>query len=473
MVFNDIREFITEAERLGEYKLVEGADWDLEIGFITEWQGYLPNSPLVLFDKIKGYPPGYRVVTNLFTTPRRTAVALGFPGEPKGIELVKQIRDKLSKGFEMLPPVEAKTAPVKENIYRGDEVDLFKFPTPKYHRLDGGRYIGTGHIVIMRDPDDGWVNCGTYRLQIQSKSTVTIVIVPGKHGDLIMRKWWSKGLSCPVAIATGLDPMLFGAGTFDLGRGTSEYDFVGGWRGKPIEVTPGLTVDLPIPATAEIVLEGELIEGETADEGPFGEYSGYYGGPVTKRPVVRVNAILHRNNPIIHGAPPHIITPAYSLAHTQLRAANAWNLLDKLVPGVKGVWMPNYDGVIVSIEQQYLGHAKQTGLAVLGIPPTSFLQTFIIVVDDDIDPSNLDEVIWVLTTRCDPATSIDIVRGIRSHVTHPQINPEKKKRGDYTSSCAIILACRPYEWKDEFPPTIRSSPEELEKVREKWGVLFQ
>ncbi len=475
MVVNGIREFITEVECLGEYKLIEGADWNLEIGLITEWQSYLPNSPLLLFDNIKGYPPGYRVVTNLFSSPRRTALALGFPSEPKGMELVKQIKDKLSQ-LKMLPPVEIKAAPVKENVYLGDEVDLFKFPSPIWHRRDGGRFIGTGDAVIMKDPNEGWVNVATYRVQVQSKSTVTIYMAPGRHGNLILRKWWSKGLGCPVAIATGFDPMLYSACVSDIEHGVSEYDFAGGLRGEPVEVIRGVTVDLPIPAGAEIVLEGELIEGETADEGPFAEYAGYYASGKQPRPLVRVKAILHRNNPIIHGAPPLMLASAQAPAFNAQKAAVVWSQLDKLVPGIKGVWQPDYaplSPTIVSVEQQYLGHAKQVAMAIHSIRGGSTGQPYVIVVDDDIDPSNITEVLWALTTRCDPATSIDIVRGLRSTPLLPPIAPDKRKRGDFTLSSALMVACRPYDWRDEFPPTIKSSPEELKTISEKWGDYFE
>ncbi len=203
MIFNDMREFITEVERLGECKLIEGADWDLEIEAITAWQAEAGNSPLLLFDKIKGYKAGYRVVTNLFNTPKRVALAFGLPREVKGIELVKAWREKTRKALKLIPPVEVDYGPIKENIHTGDDIDLFEFPTPKWREQDGGRYIGTGDMVITRDPDEGWVNCGTYRVQIQDKSTASVMIVPGHHGDIMRQKYWAKGQSCPVAVTCG------------------------------------------------------------------------------------------------------------------------------------------------------------------------------------------------------------------------------------------------------------------------------
>src|SRR3989304_1978795 len=143
-MFNDIREFIEVAKKSGECKVVEGADWDIEIGAITDLSAELPNPPVLLFDKIKGYEAGFRVVTNQFSTAKRTALALGLPLEARGIELVRALRDRLKAGLPSLPPVEVETGPVKENILTGDAVDLYRFPTPKWHEHDGGRYIGTG-----------------------------------------------------------------------------------------------------------------------------------------------------------------------------------------------------------------------------------------------------------------------------------------------------------------------------------------
>lgn len=478
-MFNDIREFIRKMDEVGECKIVEGADWDLEIGLITEWQSSVPKNKLLMFDKIKGYPPGFRIATNLFSTVERTALALGLPSSIasiKKMEVVKALKEKLKEGYSrLIPPIVTEDAPVKENIYLNDQVDLFKFPTPKWHKSDGGRYIGTGHAVITMDPDEGWVNLGCYRVEIQDKSTLTIWMVPGRDGDLMIRKWWARGVNAPVAIAIGLDPILWGASHFDLPWGISEYDYTGGYRGKPVEVTRGITVDLPIPARAEIVLEGEMVQGETREEGPFGEFTGYYATGVTQVPSVRVKAILHRNSPIIHGAPPLLITSAWTLAHSYRRAANAWIELDKLIPGITGVWLQDYGSyrpLVISIKQLWDGHARQVAMLALSIHQTGFNNRFVIIVDEDIDPSDPQQVLWALATRCDPENQIDIIKGTRGSVIDPVLHPDKKKRGELGLSTAIIVACRPFPWIKEFPPTIASTPEDLKGVQEKWGKFF-
>ena len=476
MIFNDLREFIAEAEKRGDVKVIEEADWNLEIGLITEWQIAQPNNPLLLFKNIKGYPPEYSVATNLFGTPARTALALGLPADMKRLDIVRALRDIYSKGFTPIPPVEVDNAPVKENILTGDDIDLFKFPVPKWHARDGGRYIGTGNAVITRDPDEGWVNLGNYRVQAHDKSIATIYMSPGRHGKNMRNKYWERGQNCPAAVAIGMEPILYGSAHSDVPKGISEYEYTGGFRKKPVEITRGVTTDLPIPATAEIVLEGEMIESQTVSEGPFGEWTGYYASGFREEPIFKVNAILHRNNPVLQGNPP-LRSPYYALAHNLRRSATAWVELDRQIPGIKGVWLLDDAAynmiVVVSLEQRYPGHAMQAAMGITFSHATNYMNRFVIAVDDDIDPSNMQDVLWAVATRCEPAADIDILRQMRGTPLDPSLPPEKRRMGDFTHSTAIINACRPYAWKDEFPETIMSTPEELESIKNKWGKLFQ
>ena len=153
-MFNDLREFIKEAEDLGQVKVIEGADWNVEIGTITELSQCKSDQPLLLFDKIKGYPPGYRIAANPMTSYNRLALCLGLPLNLRGIEQVRAYREKI-RDYKPVPPVYVETGPVKENVTVGEDIDLFKFPAPQWHEYDGGRYIGTGCSVIQKDPDSG------------------------------------------------------------------------------------------------------------------------------------------------------------------------------------------------------------------------------------------------------------------------------------------------------------------------------
>jgi UbiD family decarboxylase len=477
-MYNDLREFIEEARKAGELTQIDGADWDLEIGTITHLAGDKGNSPVLLFDHIKGYPAGFRVVTNQFTTGRRTALSLGLPVEARGLDLVRALRDRI-KHIPLIPPVEVESGPVKENIITGENVDLLMFPTPKWHEHDGGRYIGTGSVGVIRDPEEGWINLGTYRTQLHDRNTVTMSMVPGHRGEMIRRKWWERGLPCPVAIACGQDPTLWAASQWDgLQRGVSEYEFAGGLRGEPVVVTRGVFTDLPIPATAEIVLEGEIlpIDVETRQEGPFGEWCGYYAGGVRTMPAVRIKAILHRNDPILQGNPPHRYPSIWSVGKHIQKAAYLWAELDRQVPDIKGVWVMEegalHSIIVVSIKQSHPGHAKQAGLLSAVSSATNFQNRWVVVVDDDIDPSNVSQVLWAIGTRVDLDNGIDVVKNCLSGTSNPMLSPEMKRLGINEMSRGIITACKPFAWKDKFPPSVEPSPELAAKIREKWKTIL-
>ena len=474
-MYQDLREFIDEVEKLGELRRIDNADPHLEIGSITEVAASSSSCPMLLFDNIKGYAPGYRIVTNLLHTPRRLALALGLPLDMKGVPLVQAWKDKLTS-IGRLAPVEVSKGPITENIVSGKDVDVSALPVPKYHELDGGRYLGTGAMTIVRDPDNGWVNLGVYRLQVHDRSTLGIYALANRHGRLIWQKYWSKKESCPVAVCTGTHPTLFlAAGTpVQAGYGVSEYDVAGWLRGQPVQVIRGELTNLPVPATAEIVLEGEIppFEVESRLEGPFGEATGYYASGARGEPVIQVKRIMYRNKPILHGAPP--MKPLPGLAHwaVQSQAPIIWRELERAdIPGIRGVWLHGNQFAVISLKQHFPGQAKQALLVAAGCRAAE-LSRFIVVVDDDIDPSNIAEVIWAMGTRCEGAEYIDIIRGRPVSGIEPRIKPEDRECNNMTMSQVLIDACRPYHWKDAFPPVNEVSVELKAKVMEKWGHVL-
>ena len=478
-MFDDLRQFIARVSELGELKQVDGADWDLEIGAITEIEAESPDARLLLFQNIKGYPPGFRVASNLFNTSRRIALAFGLPLHLSGTALVRAMKERIDKGITLIPPVYVTSGPVTENVFTGDDVDIMKFPSPRWHKDDGGRYIGTNGIVITRDPDAGWVNFAPQRVQVHDRNTAAIFMATGRHNDIIRRKYWAQGKSCPVAVSCGQEPLLFAAGDWPVTWGTSEYDFAGGLKGTPIKVIKGITTDLPLPATAEIVLEGELLPPGAGSviEGPFGEWPGYYAGGARPETIFRVNSLLHRNQPIIQGGRAIVNPAGWTLGRHIWRAALVWHELERQIPGVTGVWVVGEAGInsmiVASIRQMYPGHAKQTVELLSCLQATALNLSYAIIVDEDIDPSNMSELIWALGTRTDPAESIDILHHTRATPAHPMISPEKRDRSDYTHSTAQIIACRPYHWKDKFPKPAKSSAADLKATREKWAQLWE
>jgi UbiD family decarboxylase len=402
-------------------------------------------------------------------------LTLGLPLEARRVELVGKLREKLKEPFKPLTPVEVKDGPIMENIDTNNEVDLFEFPTPRWLSMDGGRYLGTGDAVIVRDPDEGWVNLSTQRLQIHDKNTATVFSEPGKHLDMIRRKYWARGQSCPIAVTCGSHPMYVSVGGMRIPWGVSEYDWLGWWLKEPVKVVRGPMTGLPIPADAEIVLEGEMVppEVETRLEGPFSEWTGHYS-PARQEPVFKVKSILHRDNPIILAVLPFLGRGGTGHQVAQvMRAAQVWNLLDTLVPGVKGVWvyfeLGGIDNIVIALEQKYGGHAKQAATAALG--QMSYLTKFVIVVDEDVDPSNLRHVLWAVGLRSEPE-EWETIKGTWSGYLDPLISPQKREIGDLTHSTAIILACKPYYWIKDFPPAVNEDPELELRVKEKWGDML-
>lgn len=470
---SDLREFVDKVQELGELRVIEGANWDIEIGAASMLAAAAPNPPAILFDKIKDYKPGYRVLATHCTTNKRIALILGLPLPSSRQELVRKLRDKLSEPLKLVPPVEVKKGPIMQNIHTGSEVDLFSFPVPKWLPGDGGRYIGTGVGVIMKDPEEGWHNIGCYRVQVHDRSTATIHFSTGKHGDVIRKKYWERGQNCPVVVTCGGEPLLVEIAAMRIPWGVSEYDYAGWWRGEPVQVIKGPTTGLPIPASAEIALEGELVppEVETKEEGPFSEYTGHYT-PTRPAAAFKVKCILHRNDPIILGILPFLGVGVVSEVWSITRSSLLWSALDKIVPGVRGVCGFREFGdraLVISIEQQYGGHAKQAALAAIG--QLSYDLKYVIVVDDDVDPFNLREVLWALAWRANPE-EVDLIRSSWCSSIDPLLSPQKRQAGDFTHTAAVILACKPYHLKKDFPPSIEISSEIQRKVQEKWGDLL-
>lgn len=466
-MYRDLREFISLVDELGALRRIDGADPMLEIGGITEVAAGMADCPALLFDNIKGYKPGYRVLTNTTVSPQRAAMALGLNSSLRPLEALRAWMDKRAN-LKMIDPVVVKDAPYLENSFRGKDVDLSILPAPHWHPQDGGPYIGSGSLVIMGDADDGWVNASIYRVQVHGKTQVTIQFDhQGRHGAMISRKYWEKGKPCPVAIVNGQDPSLFIAGFEYLPAGQSEYAFAGAIKGTPIEVYPGPVTGLPIPAYAESVLEGELmpISEVSLLEGPFGEFTGYYAADKKPAPVMNVTAIHHRNNPILLGSPP--MKPPRFHFGLPFRGAGIWsNLISNGITDVVGVWQHvSQLMTVVALEQRYAGHAKRAGLIAAA---NSYMGRLVVVVDEDVDPSNLADVMWAVTTRSEPSEQVDIIRGGWSSGLDPRLTPEDRERGLTQNSKMIIDACRPFAWRDRYPKTSALSIAETREIEDKW-----
>jgi UbiD family decarboxylase len=477
MNFENLRDFIKLAEEMGELRKFDGVDWDLELGGITEIMAE-KEGPALLFDNIKDYPSGYRLISNVFTSRKRTALLLRLPGEASKIELLNAWRQK-SKEFKPLPPVQVKTGPVLENIQQDGAVDLYSFPTPRWRENDGGRYLASGCCCITKDPDTGAINVGTYRGMIQGKNQISIKMSKGKHGRMMMEKYHSRGEPCPIAVTIGDDPTMVYAAFSPRPWGENEYDYAGWLRGRPVEVITGPVTGLPIPAQAEIVLEGEippLDQMELPQEGPFGEWAGYYADTsIGEVPLMNVRAVLHRNNPIIFGFPP-LKPPAVYPTALPLGGAQVWEQLEKAgIPDIKGVWGFVFGAHIgffqvISIKQRYAGHAKQALMVAAGCHGGAYGGRFVVVVDDDVDITNPQEVIWAMSTRCNVRDGIDFIKDVWTTPVDPAIPPEQRKAKQYTSDRILINACRPYSRIDSYPKVNKVKDSYRAELKNKWNI---
>jgi len=475
--WNDLREWLGLVEAAGELKHVRGAGSEEDIGAITEMLDHNENSPCVLFDEIPNFQPGYRVLSNSMGSRKRQAITLGLDPAGASHERLLQFWRDILKGFTPIPPVQVKRGSIQENVLRDNEVDLSRFPAPIWHPLDGGRFIGTASVNIMRDPDTGAINAGTYRNQVFDKNSIGIRVAPPHHGGIIKEKYMQRGQPCPIVTVVGADPLLFLASCVEgLSFGQSEFDWAGGVRGKPIEVIQGEVTGLPIPAHAEIALEGFVTTDEFRKEGPYGEWMGYYQDGYEKDRVVRIHRIYHRNNPIIlgcpQGKPPH--EDNRFLAY--LRSGMIWDQLEKAgVPGVCGVWSPPEGGnrlmTVVAIKTQYLGHSKQAGLIASQCAGAVEMNRLTVVVDEHVDVTSLQDVVWAIVARCDPERGVEIIKDAKGSRIDMAIAPDRRELK--ANSRMIIDATTPFEWKNHpLAGNIISTPERSRATREHWGWIL-
>jgi len=402
---------------------------------------------------------------------------MGLPVDLSGVEFLYAWRKKLA-AFKPVPTEQVEGGPVCENQMEGDQVDLYKFPTPSWHELDGGPYIGTGCGVVTKDPETGKINIGTYRVMVQNKNTVSVKMNMGKHGRLAFERSRAAGKPLPVAITLGQGPSVFLAAQMPLPPDVNEYEFAGFLQGSPVPVVRGAVTGLPIPANAEVVLEGEMPpmrDEEMPREGPFGEWPGYFTeANVGETPVMVVKRVYYRNNPIILGAPP--LKPPASYLPISLGAVTLWEQLEKAgIPEVKGVWGFVYGGqpgpfTVIAINQRYAGHSKQALLVAAGARAGAYGGKFVVVVDDDIDITNPHDVIWAIATRCYVRDGIDVVKSVWASVCEPAMPPEERSPKGYVSDRVLIDACRPFRWMDDFPAVNTFEKEFKDKVAAKWKI---
>jgi UbiD family decarboxylase len=475
--FDDLGGFIDICKKADNWQEIRKAHWDLEIGTLVEAVAERSEDPpLLLFDEVEGYPEGYRIASLIYASAKRVALALGLSPDAPKIELSRLAARRLG-AVEPIEPREVDDGPVLQRQWTGSDIDLLSLPVLRFHAGDGGRYIGTGDTLLNRDPQSGYLNMGTYRMQVHEKNLLGLWMSPGQQGRQICERHWQRGESCPVVATFGGDPLVFLASHQKLSWGTSELAWAGGLRGRPVDVIRGPLTGLPIPAQAEVAIEGEVPppSEEARDEGPFGEWPGYYSGGSQgtgeAQPVIRIKALYHREQPILHDQTP--LWPGASTFGLRFDSGVLWHqLIQAGVQDVVGVYSYNRYFVVVAIKQRMGGHALQTAMAVLGSSSNARNGRYVVIVDEDIDPSNLQEVLWAMETRVDPASDIRIMDGSWSTPLDPRMPPSKRDARDYTNSRAVFLAVRPFAWRDKFPVATRADRALKSEVLQKFADVF-
>ena len=420
MKYADLREFIDYLERRGELvRISQEVDPNLEMTEISD-RTLRGKGPALLFENPKGYDTP--VLCNLFGTPDRVAMGMGQeslsalrdvgtllaflkePEPPKGLRDLWEKRHDFKQVLNM-PVKQIKNPPCQEVVLEGDEVNLDKLPIQTCWPGDKAPLV-TWALCVTRGPEKERQNLGIYRMQKIAKNKLIMRWLAHRGGALDYRDWQKKypGKPYTVAVALGADPATTLGAVTPVPDTLSEYAFAGLLRGEKTQVAKCLGSDLQVPASAEYILEGYLYPGEEADEGPFGDHTGYYN-EVERFPVFTIERITHRKNPIYHstytGRPPD--EPAVlGVALNEVFVP----ILQKQFPEIVDFYLPpegcSYRMAVVSIKKQYPGHAKRVMMGVWSFLRQFMYTKFVIVTDDDVDVRNWEDVIWAMTTRMDP-----------------------------------------------------------------------
>lgn len=470
MPYRDLREYLARIESEGLLQRVrKQVDWNLEIGHVAK-VNETQQGPALLFENVKGYP-GKSVLTSLLTTKDRLAIALDMDRRLSFLELARVWVNRI-QGKRVAPTV-LPTGPVKENIFLGDKANLLDLPAPWFYPQDGGRYLGTSAFTISQSMDTGRLNLGTYRVMVLDEHRASIQMLKGKDGEIDLRAYGKAKKNMPVALVIGTDPVLFLVSSTLFPLVESEYEVAGALRDSPVELVKCETSDLLVPATAEIVVEGEITSGEFEREGPFGEYTGYYSAKdENPKEYIKVKAITHRNNPILWGTTVGKPTTDTHMVMGLNRTASLWNdLMNMKIPGIKGVYGPPASAgrmlAIISVQQMYPGHSTQVGLAAFATVTGNYGLKTVIVVDDDIDPENMDQVMYALSFRYQPDRGTQILSRGRSTPLDPSLHVDARE----LTSRILIDTCIPYEWKLK-PRQIELDENMTKFVKDHWDEYF-
>ena len=479
VAYDDLRGYLQLLEERGMLKRVKAeVDWNEEIGGIA-YRALVRNEPGVLFENVKDYPD-IPVVINVMYKEDQLGVALN--GAPNW----ESLRDIIQEGMRnRMESTVVPTGPVKDVKIMGEDVDLDIFPTPKWHELDGGRYIATTAGFVTRDPRNGNLNMGQYRSMILSKNTTTVEImgnwnvgddppagsgyggVGDRNGAAHILDNERNGLPTPCAIVLGMDPLLtLSAGTAIPAdeNGFMEYEAAGAWAGRPVKLVKCETNDLLVPANAEIVLEGEVIPGERVNDGPHGESTGFYNQCPSSF-FVKINAITHRKNPIFFGLTcnriedyPRPLMRSNTLLNTLVSKSGLTNIKEVFFPDAGRSGFLIIRAKITSAEEP-----KQ----IIDAAYEHMRYRWVIVVDEDCDVRDWNDVLWRIVSSVTPEDHMYMGREYPEQEPYPgtvEFIPP-------THGMGIDATFGFKKYKHPLPPIAKPSMELMDKLASRWGEL--
>ena len=475
MALKSLREFIEALEKHGKMvNIKDEVDWDLEAACIVRKAGEV-RGPGVVMENIKDYP-GWGYFGNGLGSWGGMALALGLPVDASPDE----IEARYLHGLEnKIKPKLVTDAPCQENILTGDDVNLFHLPAPMVHDGDGGRYLLTGGFRITKELDSDWINYGMYRNMVHDERHLGGLVMPSSDMGIMYKKYVEAGKNMPVAIALSIDPVSFLTAMAPVGVGVDEADVIGGMMGEPLEIVKCKTIDMTVPAHAEVILEGEVLPPDFAvDEGPFGEFTGYRTSPRTPRTVIKINTITHRTNPLVWIA--NMGVPMYDGAiGIGWQAAIRKALLDNGIPVTAVNMAPECGGtlmVIVATETPYHGIASRIGNIIFGSPTLAAYINYVVVVEPDIDVYDLSHVMYAISAQCHPERGISIRKNELSHPLNPYLSNEERMR--LWGTKAVLDCTYPVHWsrETEVPPKVafnlmypKDMQDKINKNWTKWG----
>lgn len=471
----EFRDYISELERSGHLlRIDDPVDPADKVGAVMRWanENY---TQAQLFTNLTGAMPGSKLAGGLYSTWERVAMIFGLPPDIDYHDLVNYFAEVIQR---RIPPVIVEQGACQQNVMLGDAVDLSQFPIPKLHPQDGAPYIGTLNIGVCKDPDSDWVNWGTYRGMVHDKQSTGLLLLPMNQGGAIMMKYHEQKQTMEYAQFYGGDPIFNIVASAGVPHGVSEVDVAGGIRGEPIPLVKCKTVDLYVPASAEVVLEGTVAPGDTRPEGPFGEYPGYVVSGVIDRPVYRLSAITYRDDPILPSTCLGVPTDESLIWLLEVAATVKESLKAKGIPIAK-VATPEFSGghcVVVSTKTPYAG-IPQMIANVVWTDRNSRVFPYCFVVDDDIDPANMGEVFHALCTKCNPVRDIHVVHGSTNSPLTPYLPRSDFKEAGAGGGHVLFDCTWPIDWAAEdiphrlafnttYPDALRAQV--LEDVK-RWG----